>query len=286
MTDPFLRRTAIESGITQDQLRSSPFRRLLHGVYIASSEPESLETWVRGARLVLPEDARVTGMTALRLAGARFGRDFPLHFVTCARPPIRRDGLLVQRVRTLSSPGGIAGIAEAYAVACDRLSLLEAVQLGEHLVQLKLTTFEQIHTVATKAVREHLRRGPESVRETRLRLTLTLAGLPEPDIQVEVFDEKGRLVARLDHAYADLKLAVEYDGRHHAEDSEQWNRDIRRREDLERLGWRIIVVTSERLARPITLVREVHQALKDLGRRCEDPCFDLRWRAEFGVPAS
>ena len=48
---------------------------------------------------------------------------------------------------------------------------------------------------------------------------------------------------RFDLCYPSLKLIIEYDGRQHAEDSEQWLHDLRRREALDRMGWRIIVVT-------------------------------------------
>ena len=48
---------------------------------------------------------------------------------------------------------------------------------------------------------------------------------------------------RFDLCYPSLKLIIEYDGRHHAEDSEQWLHDLKRREVLDRMGWRVIVVT-------------------------------------------
>ena len=48
---------------------------------------------------------------------------------------------------------------------------------------------------------------------------------------------------RFDLCYPSLKLIIEYDGRHHAEDSEQWLHDLKRRETLDRMGWRVIVVT-------------------------------------------
>jgi very-short-patch-repair endonuclease len=41
-----------------------------------------------------------------------------------------------------------------------------------------------------------------------------------------------------------LKLIIEYDGRQHAMNSAQWQRDLKRREELDALGWRIIVVTA------------------------------------------
>ena len=50
---------------------------------------------------------------------------------------------------------------------------------------------------------------------------------------------------RFDLCYPSLKLIIEYDGRRHAEDSDQWLHDLKRREALDRMGWRILVVTSQ-----------------------------------------
>lgn len=52
---------------------------------------------------------------------------------------------------------------------------------------------------------------------------------------VEVQDRAGRL-RRLDLAWRAVKVAVEYDGRHHVDREDQWQRDVIRREDLEAQG--------------------------------------------------
>ena len=39
-------------------------------------------------------------------------------------------------------------------------------------------------------------------------------------------------------------IIVEYDGRKHAEDDEQWQSDIYRREELDRRGWRLVIITA------------------------------------------
>jgi very-short-patch-repair endonuclease len=61
-------------------------------------------------------------------------------------------------------------------------------------------------------------------------------------------------------------LIIEYDGRQHAENSGQWRRDLTRREELDRLGWRLIVVTSDDLHdAPETVLMRVRDALIDRG---------------------
>ena len=50
---------------------------------------------------------------------------------------------------------------------------------------------------------------------------------------------------RYDLAYEHLRLIIEYDGRKHAEDARQWLTDIFRREELDQMRWRLVIVTSE-----------------------------------------
>ena len=50
--------------------------------------------------------------------------------------------------------------------------------------------------------------------------------------------------ARIDLGWADPKIGLEYEGRHHQTDRLTYERDIRRLEELSRLGWIIIRVTA------------------------------------------
>lgn len=84
--------------------------------------------------------------------------------------------------------------------------------------------------------------------ESRLRLDIVLAGLPEPVPQYEVFDSIGRLIGRLDLAYPDLKVALEYDGDHHRE-RDQFRRDAVRLNHLRLLGWTVLRFTADDLLR-------------------------------------
>lgn len=80
--------------------------------------------------------------------------------------------------------------------------------------------------------------------ETRLRMLLVLAGLPEPLVNLVVRDEDGHWVVRLDLAFPQWRIAVEYDGRQHAESTVQWSRDVARRDWLDVNHWRLVVVLS------------------------------------------
>jgi hypothetical protein len=47
-------------------------------------------------------------------------------------------------------------------------------------------------------------------------------------------------VRRYDLSWPELRLAVEYDGRQHAQSQRQWERDVERREELDLDGWLVL----------------------------------------------
>ena len=105
----------------------------------------------------------------------------------------------------------------------------------------------------------------ESPQETRLRLLLGRSGLPAPVAQFRVFDNEG-FVARVDFAYPELKIAVEYDGLWHGE-RRAFVSDRRRLNRLAAAGWTVLHVTAddmrypERLAARLRVLRAQRLAL-------------------------
>lgn len=67
--------------------------------------------------------------------------------------------------------------------------------------------------------------GSESPQETRLRLLIVRADFPPPETQYPIFNEYGALIGEADMAWPHLKIAVEYEGRHHT-DPDQLRKDI------------------------------------------------------------
>ncbi|MDP9392422.1 MAG: endonuclease domain-containing protein [Actinomycetota bacterium] len=88
----------------------------------------------------------------------------------------------------------------------------------------------------------------ESPQETRLRLLLQHAGLPTPVAQFRVFDSEG-FVARVDLAYPNLRIAIEYDGLWHGE-RRGFLDDRRRLNRLSAAGWVVLHVTVDDLRYP------------------------------------
>ena len=110
-----------------------------------------------------------------------------------------------------------------------------------------------------RAALARVKAGVRSPRETRLRLLLEDARLPEAEINWRLRDHAGRFVAELDLAYPQWRVAVEYDGDQHRTDRTQYVKDIRRTAELERMGWIVVRVVAE--DRPAEILRRVRTAI-------------------------
>jgi Protein of unknown function (DUF559) len=98
-------------------------------------------------------------------------------------------------------------------------------------------------------------RRAESPPESTVRVGLILGGVPAPTPQFEVF-AAGRFVARVDLAWEEIKLALEYDGQWHA-DRDQLSRDRIRIRNLNAAGWYVYPVTRNDLRDLDRVVRAV-----------------------------
>lgn len=89
-----------------------------------------------------------------------------------------------------------------------------------------------------------MRENTDSSQETRSRIVLLRYGLPCPEVNYAIRLKGYSHVFFADMAYPDLKIIIEYDGRHHAS---RWLADSKRREALEDEGWLYIQVMAENL---------------------------------------
>ncbi|MBG6238949.1 uncharacterized protein YjeT (DUF2065 family) [Mycetocola sp. CAN_C7] len=105
----------------------------------------------------------------------------------------------------------------------------------------------------------------ESPKESILRIELVFAGLPEPEVNVDVFDASGRFIARADLLYRQYGLILEYEGLQHLLDPDQWQRDIERVRNLEDAGWRVIRVTQADLKDPRNLIARINAHIRARG---------------------
>ena len=264
--------------VTKGQLRSSAWQRLFPDVYACSSLPADHARRARAAaRLVVP-GAVVSGRSAAVLWGVDLAG--PHDDVECTIAPECRAGavrgLRVTRralvAEDIARRGGVrvtTPARTAFDLARIR-PLEEAVVALDRFLQRGLVDLEHLRTVATTVGGpgcRHLRRAMEladglagSPQETRLRLLLHASRLPRPTAQHTVRDADGRFLARVDFAWADARVAVEYEGIWHGQ-AQQVGRDRRRLNDLTAAGWTVVFVTAADLADPPVVVARITAAL-------------------------
>ncbi len=256
---PFLRQNGLRHGLTKHRLDGPEFHRLFDIVRVAATVELSTLLLARAALLVVPRSSVISHHSAAALWGGAVPSDARTHVsVRRAQDRRRRPGLT-----THLRPGPEFVIRYGVPVTspcqtfCDmaaKVDLVELVVLGDSLVHQGLVTPRQLREAASAWAGSHrarlrraadlVRRGVESPMETRVRLLLVFAGLPEPQVNIVVSVRGGTVRYRVDLSFPDLLLAIEYDGRQHAESTTQWAKDITRREDLDGEHWRLIVLRS------------------------------------------
>lgn len=273
------------------------FIRLFHGVYVANGVPCTIAVRARAALLLAPQGSLVSHHTAARLWGGIVPEAAGIDLAIPHAHRMDVDGVRAHRFRTLPTPRLHRGLrvvepATIFVQLAERLDLVDLVVLGDSLVRRGSVTPEQLRTAAIGGPRHVVRAAGlvradvESGPETRLRLLLVLAGLPEPVVDYRVRDEEGHVVYRVDLAYRIrtprglVKVAIEYDGRHH-ENPTRRSPDLIRREDLEDGGWVFAVVVADDLFQHPgrTLHRIVRVATRSGVRMPRQ--LDERWRRHF-----
>jgi hypothetical protein len=279
-----LRAKAKKRGITDSQLRGTGYQRVLRGVYIAAGEavPDTV-TRARAALALSPVGSAASHHTAAELWGGVVPDTPHTHVTVPGSQRSRVDGVASHRRRhpvTVTTRLGVrvTSPAQTFLDLAMVLGLLDLVVLGDSLVrQGRVSPDELVAAAQASCARGSglarraaglVRKGVDSPPETRLRLLLVLAGLPEPTVNLCLRDDAGEVIYRLDLAWEEWKAAVEYDGRQHAESDKQWLRDIGRREDFDSWGWRLVVVVARDLYnRPDLVLERTVRILQEQGVR-------------------
>ncbi|WP_231567746.1 endonuclease domain-containing protein [Sinomonas humi] len=282
--------------LSPSRLRASDLSRPSRGVRVPRGARQSLAQ--RAAPyLRLSPSAVLSHGTALRLLGLPLprviGDDQRLHLATPGgRAQIRRRGVAGHRA-TLD--GGDIQQCEGLAVTSHSRTFLdiaatdgvlpdELVVLGDALVnehrryaharepKISLEELKAYVEAArgrrgaakARAALALVRVGADSPMETRLRLAVQRAGLPDPEVDYPVIDELGQPVF-VELAFPEYRLAVQYDGGHHLT-PEQQRFDALRAQRLAGAGWRQVIITKLDMGRgaEIAVVR-IAEALRRLG---------------------
>jgi len=263
----FLARTAVATGLlTRADLRSSAWPPVLHGIYAdARLSLTHAHRCLAVARYVLPPSGAIAGRSAVALYRIRPSAA-PTDPVEVVVPPTatlgRGAGLRVHVVDLLD--GDVEHRSGLRVTTPTRtcwdlaqwLTPVEAVVLVDALLAARLVAVSDLLDYASgrKGARGWRRAmrvamladaGAESPPESRLRVRIVLAGLPVPVTQ-HVISHQGRFLARVDLAWPEHRVAVEYDGLWHGT-TEQFHADRRRLNALTAAGWVVLHVTAQRL---------------------------------------
>lgn len=297
---PFTRADAAAAGISRSMLRGSRFRRIFRDVYVHEQAQLNPFVRVQAALRIHPPDAVASHVSAARVYRLPVP-GIPEEHITVRRPADRRKRPgLVNHV--ISEPVDVRTVhgmrvsapAQMFVDLASLLGLIDMVVVGDALVRLGLADPEELVAVCAQSrvrgvlearrAAAYVRRQVESPMESRLRMLIVLAGLPEPVVNHKVYNRQGRLLYRFDLSYPKLMLLIEYDGKQHRENLEQWDHDIDRREWFDHNGWMLVPVVARGMyRRPDQTVERVLEALKlrgcpNLTRRLSDA-----WRPYFPV---
>lgn len=194
MHQVFTRKEALAAGIEGRQLRGRRYRALSRGLYCRADAAPS-ETQIVAALLrKLPAAEFACRQTAAVLLGAVVPRSSVVHLGSVERRSSKRDDVQLHWYRkppTLTERGGIDVTtgAQTFADLSTELPFVDLLVLGDSLVQAGAMTIEQLAETSfdhrtgassARAVAGLVRAGVESPYESRTRLLLVSAGLPEP----------------------------------------------------------------------------------------------------------
>ncbi|MBT2504003.1 hypothetical protein [Curtobacterium sp. ISL-83] len=278
---PFRVRGAVADGVSRERLRRRDLVTPVHGVRASAC---SDVTPVEALAVVLRPDQWFSHVTAARIWSAplpaRLRDDTTVHVSSSSEAAMRRNGVIGHRCRypdvrehegkRVSSP------ARTWFECAGVLTVAELVAVGDHMVgRAGLASVDDLAAAVrpgargaqvARAALERVRVGSESAMESALRLAVVDAGFPEPQLNIDVHGSSGDFLGRVDMAWPEYRIALEYDGDHHR-DQATFRRDQRRGNGFVVNGWLVIHATAVDPARPAVLFERLRQAFADRAGR-------------------
>ena len=282
----FARDQALSAGVSRSTLyRRAESRRwetLLPGVYRVAGAPPSWHQTLMATILAWGAGAAASHRAA---AAQRTVAGFEPGIIELIVPRTRQrrlPGIAHRQRELLPSDFTRVGAIPVTTVArtlIDLAAIVEREVLEEALDDVlgrRLTTVPRVLTRTAEAgnvkgigvlrslleARDPRSAVPDSVFETRLLRVLRKSDVGIPVMQFEVRDG-ARRVAVVDFAYPGAKIAIEADGYRWHSSKMRWEHDLRRRNTLTRLGWRVMHVTWRQLHEEPDAVVHVVKAMLD-----------------------
>lgn len=269
--------TALAAGITRGVLRGASYAKPFRGIRAIEQPKTLIERAAAFAPLLRPWQC-FGGLSALAILGlpvpwrlAQRRRDIEV-LTPRGRSKPERPGV---RVRRLAEPHldtweveglRVASAPLAWALMGATCTPHELVVLGDAVVSAAdnypdrrlpgpLASIAELEAIAARwsgragaeVLRQALpriRQRVESPRESDMRLFIVDAGMPEPEVQVKVYDpETGRFLGRADLMHRNARVVEEYEGKGHRAEG-QWDRDIQKYREFERIGLHVVRATN------------------------------------------
>ena len=265
------------SGTTLDRRREAGRLDLLHkGVYVVAGAPPTWHQQLFGACLAAGPWAAASHRAAGRLWSLLQGEQPVEITVPLTRAPrlahvlvhrstdltreqvVRRARIPVTNpLRTMVDLGAVLGPDEVEA-ALDRglVARLFSVAAVEHMLD-QLARSGRVGCGVVRRVLDDRALGdqrPDGLLEPRMARLLRDGGLPPAIFQCTVRDESGRVLARVDFAYPDRRLAIEVDGWSTHGSPRALQADLERQNRLVAAGWTVLRFTWHDVVRRPTFV--------------------------------
>jgi very-short-patch-repair endonuclease len=257
------------------EIRDGRLIRVWPGVY-SPTEPDTV-TRLRGLDLRAGEPVAICLGTAAAAHGFDTEDTRDVHVLNPPGHQLRNsDGLFVHRRdgAQLSNAYGRPATTAAWTAVEVARSLRRPRALATLDAALRSRTCDR-RQLMSAAAKQAGRRGIVAVRhlipladalaespmESEARLVMLDGGLPRPELQHEIVD-RSRRTWRVDFAWRDAKLAVEYDGFDWHSDQQQFARDRQKHAALNEIGWRMVSIVADDVRKqPQDLVRRIEGAL-------------------------
>jgi hypothetical protein len=279
----YTRSAAEVAEMTRAELEADGIR-VFRGVYRSCSVPMNLLTAVEAAQAVLPVGALASHRTAAALLGAPVPAGPPYEFTVrpgvyrARRPRLRihvralkdDDEKLIGEIPVTSGPQtwlDLASLMPADELVAVGDALYRAGHLDADTLAERLSRANGVRGILlARKLAPLLTPLSASRPESLLRYWLIDSDLPNPVPQVPIIDRWGRVVVHADLGYEEWKVALEYEGRQHAE-RKQFGQDLGRYTLMAADGWLVLRFGELDLPRRPRVLQRVADALRSRGAR-------------------
>ncbi len=295
-TRPFTHEQARRAGVTPRMLMGKRFVRLFPRVWRAADYEMTADDWLAAARLSLPADAQLTGISRIQVCGLEYGPRRPLRFVVERDHHLDLEEIFLHRTKRMPPVDDVGVVvAAAFIAYCALTRVIDAIKVGDWLLHHGHMTKAAVRDLALAQlwrdgadeaiwILDHLDGDARSLPESETRAVLTFAGLPRPEVnRLLELDEDVVIIGDL--LYRKWRVLVEYEGAHHQRDRVQYNSDVERYAALRNHEVRYVQATKEKLGHARTLVGEVYRQLLAAGYDGPAPEFGERWKLLFSSVA-